>query len=118
LRGRTWIRPAAGSRTVAADVPVVDLELAEPVGLYVCADTRGPLPAWLDGWADSGLTVSLADGPAGWPMACRARTFPAGPVSLGGAGGAPSQYVVALGPPAVTGAVLADATSRGGPSAR
>jgi hypothetical protein len=51
-------------------------------------------------------------------MSCYARAFPAGPVSLGGAGGAPSQYVVALGPPAVTGAVLADATSRGGPSAR
>ncbi len=114
LRGRTWIRPASGSRTVAADAPVVDLELAEPAGLYVCADTRGPLPAWLDGWTDSGLTLSLTDGAASWPMACYARTFPPGPVSLGGAGGAPSQYVVALGPPTGAGAAFAEAAPHGG----
>jgi hypothetical protein len=114
LRGRTWIRPASGSRTVAADAPVVDLELAESAGLYVCADTRGPLPAWLDGWTDSGLTLSLADGAASWPMVCYARTFPAGPVSLGGSGGAPSQYVVVVGPPTGASAAFAEAAPLGG----
>jgi len=47
-------------------------------------------------------------------MACYARTFPAGPVSLGGAGGAPSQYVVAVGPPTGASAAFAEAAPLGG----
>lgn len=107
LKGRTWISPADASRAFPAEGTLLSLDLAGATDVYVCADDRDPArPPWLaSGWADSGVDLEVApEGEDdGRRMSCHSRSFPAGTVALGGAGGSASQYVVVIGPDAPEG---------------
>ncbi len=68
--------------------------------VYVGYDIRRPIPAWLSDWVDTGDDVTMADDNARyWPylkLRLFKKSFPKGPVELGGNGGAGSMYIVLL----------------------
>ena len=68
--------------------------------IYVGYDIRRPIPAWLSDWIDTGDDITMADDNARyWPylkLRLFKKSFPKGPVELGGNGGAGSMYIVLL----------------------
>jgi hypothetical protein len=111
LRGRTWISPDLDARGFPAEQTPLGFALSEPAEVQVCHDARAAtIPAWLADWRDTGAAIAVQDGAESWSLRCRARSFAAGEVRLGGPGAA-APYLVAFGPsrpePAVTASAAA-----------
>jgi outer membrane protein assembly factor BamB len=90
--GTDWIRPAAASHTSTAD-PLVTFSVATQAEVDVAVDKSAGRPAWLDrSWEDRGTYLVSSDDVT---YELFRRTFPAGTVALGPAGGG-AQYLVAV----------------------
>jgi hypothetical protein len=72
-------------RTHAADATNTDLLVSFTIDMraevYICYDPRTARPAWLTSWVDTGMTVSVNNGPVA-QYDVYARRFPAGSVNL------------------------------------
>jgi hypothetical protein len=62
LLGKAWIKVNAQSKMYTGG-PQATISLAAPADVYLVVDDRwsaaGMVPAWLDGWTDSGLNVTM-----------------------------------------------------------
>ncbi len=103
LEGQPYIRTANNDKAVTA-ADHLRFELTGPATVYVAVDPRMTvLPAWLQGWTLSPWTLGTDDN--GLDRKLYWKSFPAGPVTLGGnaappMAGAQSNYTVILVPDA------------------
>src|SRR5262249_3618273 len=90
--GTDWIRPAAAARR-ATGSPLVPFTVATQAEVNVAVDLRAGKPSWLDkSWEDRGTFLVSSDDVT---YELFRRTYPAGTVTLGPAGGG-AQYLVAV----------------------
>jgi outer membrane protein assembly factor BamB len=105
--GTDWIRPAAASRGATAN-PLVSFTVTTQAEVNVAVDQSAGRPSWIDrSWEDRGTFLVSSDGVT---YELYRRTFPAGTVALGPAGGA--QYLIAV--QSSTQASIADTAIDGG----
>ena len=90
--GVDWIRPAAASRALGTS-PLVTFTVTTQAEVNVAVDQRAGRPGWLDkSWEDRGTYLVSTDDVT---YELFRRTFPAGTVALGPAGGG-AQYLIAV----------------------
>lgn len=94
----TLVRTANDDKNLTTSTHLT-LSLPGTSTVYVAMDKRATsTPAWLSGWTLTTQTLAVSDAPAS-PLRVYSRSFPAGPVTLGGnqPSGAGSHYVAVVG---------------------
>jgi hypothetical protein len=94
VAGSPWIRPSGRSSMATAD-PLVTFGINAPAEVYVAIDARMALPAWMSGWADATATLAYTNtttsaGTTSVMLKLYHAAFPAGNVTLGPLGCAPT----------------------------
>jgi hypothetical protein len=83
LRGALWIRTANDSKTATVD-PLATFTLASQATVSVAVDARIGRRPWMDAsWVDTGTQLADTEGGNSRTFEVFARSFPAGPVTLG-----------------------------------